>query len=356
VLFSQFNSNNKNRQVLVDGVNSDKIPHALLFFGPSESGKLAHALAYIQYIFCLDKKNNDSCGVCSNCLKNGLLMHPDVHYIFPVASSKNNQKPVSADYLELWKKNVLKSGDLNLETWTEIISKDKKNLVIYVQEIYELEKKINLKSYQGEYKVFLIWNANKLNTQASNKLLKSLEEPPTKTLFILISESKEELITTVLSRLISIKFQPNNNSEKTISESKHMLFAETFVEWVRLCFNANKKNKINDLVDLVEKIASMNRTKQLDFLNYVTENFRKSFLYNYSLKNQLYLDIPHENFSVERFSCFVHRKNIFLIFNKIEESMYYITRNANSKLLFLDLSLTLSKLIYKENKVENDLT
>ena len=349
MLFSQIKSNKKNQAVLIDGVDNNSIPHAQLFFGPKNSKKLSIALAYIQYIFCQQKKQNDSCGVCPNCVKNQLLIHPDVHFVFPVTSTKNNQKPISVDYLDLWKKQVLKSNDLDITLWTEIISKGKKNLMIYVQEIYEIEKKINLKSYQGEFKVFLIWNANKLNAQASNKFLKSLEEPPEKTLFILISEKKEELITTILSRLITLNFYSETDSKKLYVDEENEFFTDSFVDWVRLCFQAKNKNKIDELIILTESFAAMNRNKQVDFLNYVMENFRKSFLYNYHLNEQLSLKIPHENFSIEKFSSFVHRKNIYLIFNKIEKSIYYITRNANSKLLFLDLSLSLSKLIYKEN-------
>jgi len=349
VLFSQIKSNQKNQDALIDGVVNNTIPHAQLFFGPKKSDKLSIALAYIQYIFCQEKKQNDSCGACSNCIKNQLLMHPDVHFVFPVTSTSNNQKPISENHIDVWRKQVLQSTNLDITSWTDIISKGKKNSVIYVQEIYEIEKKINLKSYQGEYKVFLIWNANKLNTQASNKFLKSLEEPPKKTLFILISEKKEELITTILSRLITLNFQPNKVSENLFFDEKNTLFVDSFVEWVRLCFQANRKNKIDELIDLTESFAVMNRTKQVDFLKYVIENFRKSFLYNYHLNEQLLLNIPHENFSTEKFSNFVHRSNIFLILNKLEETIYYITRNANSKLLFLDLSLSLSKLIYKEN-------
>ncbi len=355
MLFNQIKSNQKNQDALIEGVVNNTIPHAQLFFGPKKSEKLSIALAYIQYIFCQEKKQNDSCGVCPNCIKNQLLMHPDVHFIFPVTSTNNNQKPISENYLDVWREQVLQSTNLDITSWTDIISKGKKNTVIYVQEIYEIEKKINLKSYQGEYKVFLIWNANKLNTQASNKFLKSLEEPPKKTLFILISEKKEELITTILSRVITLNFQSKKASENLFFDEGNTLFVDSFVEWVRLCFQANKKNKIDELIDLTESFAAMNRTKQVYFLKYVIENFRKSFLYNYHLNEKLFLNIPHENFSIEKFSSFVHRSNIFLIFNKLEETIYYITRNANSKLLFLELSLSLSKLIYKEKTTENEL-
>lgn len=349
MLFSQIKSNKYNQQALIDGVINNSIPHAQLFYGPQQSEKLIIALAYIQYIFCQDKKENDSCGVCPNCIKNQLLIHPDVHFIFPVTSITNNKKPISGNYLDLWKKEVLQFNNLNFKSWTDIISKGKKNPVIYVQEISEIEKKINLKSYQGDYKVFLIWHADKLNTQASNKLLKSLEEPPEKTLFVLISDEKEKLIKTILSRLISFKFKSKSESDQILFEEKNSTFTDTFVEWVRLCFQANKKNRINELVDLTDNLSSMNRTAQVDFLSFVIENFRKSFLYNYHLSDKLSLAIRHETFSIKKFSIFVHRKNIFLIFNKIEKTMFHIKRNANSKILFLDLSLSLSRLIDKEN-------
>ena len=348
MLFSEIKSNKKNQQGLIDVVNNHMIPNAQLFYGPNRSEKLLTALAYIQYIFCEDKKKNDSCGACSNCKKNQLLIHPDVHFIFPVTSSKPNQKPVSADYIDSWKQEALSDPDFDLDHWENIISKGKKNLIIYSQEIHEIEKKINLKSYQGEYKVFLIWYAEKLNIEASNKLLKNLEEPPDKTLFILLSEKKELLIKTILSRSIILKFNRTKHIEKTTIDEKNDMFLNWFVEWVRLCFQANKKNKISELIVLTESFATISRSKQIEFLNSVIDNFRKSFLYNYNLNEILSLHISHDNFSVEKFSAFVHRKNIFLILEEIEKTMYYITRNANSKLLFLDLSMSLSKLIYKD--------
>ena len=352
MLFNNLKSNKKNHDALISGVNNKTIPHAQLFYGPSKTKKLYTALAYIQYIFCLNKNSNDSCGVCSNCVKNQLLIHPDVHFVFPVFSSPKNQKPISADYLEVWKKEVLSNDFINLEHWTNIISNGKKTLSIYVQEIQEIEKKINFKSYQGDFKVVLIWNANKLNIQASNKLLKSLEEPPNKTLFILISDKKQDLISTIYSRLLPIKFSEEELINNSLSENeKDISFSNWFVDWVRLCFHANKKNKISELIELTEKFASMNRSRQVQFLNYVIENFRKTFLYSYNLSEKIPLEINHENFSIKNFSAFVHSENIFLIFNQIEKSIYLINRNANSKLLFLDLSLILSKLIYKKNKI-----
>jgi len=352
VLFNNLKSNKKNHDALVTGVNNKTIPHAQLFYGPPKTKKLYTALAYIQYIFCLNKNSKDSCGVCSNCVKNQLLIHPDVHFVIPVCSSPKNQKPVSTDYLEIWKKEVLNNHSFSIENWTDVISNGKKNLSIYVQEIQEIEKKINIKSYQGDFKVVLIWNANKLNIQASNKLLKNLEEPPNKTLFILISESKQDLISTIYSRLLPIKFiEEEATNNLLIDEEKDTSFSNWFVEWVRLCFQANKKNKISELIDLTEKIASMNRNRQIQFLNYVIENFRKTFLYSYNLGEKIPLEISHENFSIKNFSVFVHSENIFLIFKQLEKSIYLINRNANSKLLFLDLSLILSKLIYKKNKI-----
>ncbi len=352
MLFNNLKSNKKNHDALISGVNNKTIPHAQFFYGPLKTKKLYTALAYIQYIFCLNKKLKDSCGVCSNCVKNQLLIHPDVHFVFPVCSSPKNQKPISADYLEIWKKEVLKNHSFNIENWTDIISNGKKTLSIYVQEIQEIEKKINIKSYQGDFKVVLIWSANKLNIQASNKLLKSLEEPPNKTLFILISDSKQDLISTIYSRLLPIKFTEEEAIDNLLmDEEKDMFFSNWFVDWMRLCFQANKKNKISELIDLTEKFSSMNRSKQVRFLNFVTENFRKTFLYSYSLSTKIPLEINHENFSIENFSKYVHSDNIFSIYKQLQKSIYLINRNANSKLLFLDLSLILSKLIYKNNKI-----
>ena len=347
MLFNQISSNKNNQNVLIDGVKKNKIPHAQLFYGPIGTEKLKVALAYIQFIFCLNKKEDDSCGQCSNCKKNELLIHPDVHFIFPVTTQKNITKPISLDYINDWKKEVLKLKELDINSWTNLISKGKKNLVIYVNEIYELEKKINLKSYQGDYKVFLIWAADNLNLEASNKLLKSLEEPPEKTIFILITNDNNKLIPTIQSRLIPLKFLNEGlNTSKLFIENSDK-FLDFFVQWVRICFQINQNKRIEDLMLKVDEFAEMNRTEQKEFLIFSIECFRKSFLYGYGISKYLDLDISHENFSLKNFSPFVHNNNIFKIIDEINDVIYNVSRNANTKLLFLDLSFYISKLIRK---------
>ena len=351
MIFNKVISEKINKKVLIDGVDKKTIPHAQLFFGPNGSGKLNTALAYIQYILCENKKKQDSCGECSNCQKNQLLIHPDVHFIFPVTSGLKIKKPISSDYLDVWKEMILNSTKIDLESWRKTISKSNKKLSIYVHEAWSIEKIISLKSYQGDYKIFLIWHAEKLNTAASNKLLKSLEEPPPQTIFILISEKKDLLIKTILSRVISLKFNLKEDDSLLVNSKKNdknEKFLNWFADWMRLCFQAKKMNRIDELIMFTEGIANLNRSEQIDFLNFTTEHFRKTFLYNYNLNNALSLSIEHENFSIEKFSLFVHSKNIIPIFEKIEETIYYISRNASSKLLFLDLSMDLAQLIYKD--------
>ena len=146
MLFRSVISDKVNQKILIDGVREGKIPHAQLFFGPNGCGKLATTLAYIQYIFCEKKTEKDSCGICSNCKKNKLLIHPDVHFIFPVYKKNSSDKPTSSDYLDLWRKMILKSPYRDLQVWTEIISKDKKKLEIYVHEAKRIEGLIKLKS------------------------------------------------------------------------------------------------------------------------------------------------------------------------------------------------------------------
>ena len=350
MLFNQVSSNKNNQNVLIDGVKKKMIPHAQLFYGPTGSDKLKIALAYIQFIFCLNKKEDDSCGQCSNCKKNELLIHPDVHFIFPVTTQKNITKPISLDYINEWKKEVLKFEKLDINSWTNLISKGKKNLVIYVNEIYDLEKKINLKSYQGYYKVFLIWEADKLNLEASNKMLKSLEEPPDKTIFILISNDSNKFIPTIQSRLIPLKFFNEESDSSKIFIEKSDKFLDFFVQWVRICFQINQKKRIEDLILKVDEFAEMNRTEQKEFLIFSIDCFRKSFLYGYGVSKYLDVNISHENFSVKNFSPFVHKDNIFKIVQEMNDVIYNVSRNANTKLLFLDLSFNISKLIRKNTQ------
>jgi len=342
MIFENIKSNKSNHKILIQDVKEQKIPHAQLFYGNAKSGTLATALAYAKYIFCSNKKNTSACSMCANCNKINLLIHPDLHFIFPVSSPPKN--PVSSNFIELWRELILESMYSELEDWQKKISNTNKKLIINKHEIDNINKTLQKKSYQGGYKIFIIWFAEKLNKEASNKLLKNLEEPPEKTIFLLISNEKEKLLDTILSRLRVLKFNSIINAG-LIKLKDENNYSENFVTWMRLCFYIIKRKKIKELVDWIDLFSKTPRDYQINFLIYTIDNFRNAFLYNYNVQKDLSLVKCFNDFSFSNFCKFVHTNNVFEILKSLENAIYYLNRNANVKLILMDLSIDLSNYI-----------
>ena len=191
---------------LSQSVDFDRLSHAQLIVGPEGSGTLAIALAYAQYINCTDKRDGDSCGVCSSCRKIEKLIHPDLHFVFPVAATASITKnPVSDNFIEKWREFVLKNPYQTLNEWLTFIEVENKQGGIQKSESSEIIRKLNLKTYEADYKIMLIWMAEKMNETCANKLLKILEEPPAKTVFLLIAENTEYMLQTILSRTQTVR-------------------------------------------------------------------------------------------------------------------------------------------------------
>ena len=344
MIFENITSNKSNHKMLIEDVNNQKIPHAQLFYGNAKSGMLPAAIAYAQYVFCANKKNNAPCLACGNCNKMNLLIHPDLHFSFPVSSPPKN--PISSDFLESWKKLILKSMYSSFEDWQSVFSESNKKLIINKHEIDYINVTLQKKSYQGGYKIFIIWLAEKLNKEASNKLLKNLEEPPEKTIFILISNEKGKLLNTILSRLRPLKFSsPEDNDFENNSN-----YSNTFIAWMRLCFFIIKRKKFEELVSWIDDLAKTKKDYQINFLNFATYSFRNAFLYKYDVQKKLNLIEDFNDFSFSKFCQFVNQDNIFEIFKDLNKAIYYLNRNGNAKLILMDLSIELSKHINNQNK------
>jgi len=345
MIFENIISNKSNHKILIQDVNNQKIPHAQLFYGNSKNDMLPTAIAYAKYIFCSEKKNNLPCLKCGNCNKMSLLIHPDLHFSFPVSSPPKN--PISSDFIESWKKLILKSMDSSFLDWQDVFSESAKKLIINKHEIDCINATLQKKSYQGGYKIFIIWLAEKLNKEASNKLLKNLEEPPEKTIFILISHDKKKLLNTILSRLRVLKFNSSKNTEFEVNDNN---YTNTFVEWMRLCFFIIKRKKIEELVLWIDTLAKTKKDNQINFLNFATHGFRNAFLYKYDVQKKLNLIENLNDFSFVKFCQFVNRDNIFEIFKDLNKAIYYLNRNGNARLVLMDLSIELSKHINNQNK------
>jgi DNA polymerase-3 subunit delta' len=367
---------------LTTSVDAGRIAHAQLFVGPEGSGTLPMALAYAQYILCSNTNGENTGGNDSCNLKFKNVSHPDLHFAFPVTTSdKVKSKPVSNFYLEEWRQLIDQQPYGNLFDWYRLLGVDNKQGQIGVDEALNIVKSLALKSYEGGHKVMLIWMAEKMNTAAANKLLKLIEEPPEKTIFILIAEDEEQIINTIRSRCQVLHFPPlaedaiaealvakyhiensvatkiahqaNGNFNKACDliyqDSEDIQFEKWFILWVRSAFKAKgNKAAIHDLISWSEEIAKTGRETQKKILAFCLNYFRQALLLNYKANELVYLEPKSESFKLEKFAPFVHDSNILEISDELQDAIYHIERNGNSKIILTDLSIKLTRLLHKK--------
>ena len=383
MLFSEVLGQKHIKNHLTKSVDAGRIAHAQLFVGPEGSGTLPMALAYAQYILC-DNTNSENSGGNESCnLKFKNVSHPDLHFAFPVTTSdKVKSKPVSSFYLEEWRQLIDQQPYGNLFDWYKLLGVDNKQGQIGVDEALQIVKSLSLKPYEGGHKIMLIWMAEKMNTPAANKLLKLIEEPPEKTIFILIAEDEEQIINTIRSRCQVLHFPPlaedaiagalvknyhiessvaakiahqaNGNYNKACDliyqDSEDIQFEKWFILWVRSAFKAKgNKSAIHDLISWSEEIAKTGRETQKKFLSFCLNYFRQALLLNYKANELVYLEPKSENFKLENFAPFVHDSNILDISNELQDAIYHIERNGNSKIILTDLSIKLTRLLHKKS-------
>jgi len=381
MLFSEILGQEHIKSHLTKSADFGRTPHAQLFVGPEGSGTLPMAIAYAQYLLCKNTEGENTSGneACNLKFKN--ISHPDLHFVFPVATNDKIKKhPVSKHFMEEWRQLVDKQPYGNLFDWYKILGIDNKQGQIGVDEALDIVKALSLKSYEGGYKVMLIWMAEKMNTAAANKLLKLIEEPPNKTVFILIAEDEEQIINTIRSRCqvlhfaplaedvikdallknyqipvpdaIKIAHQSNGNYNKACdlvySDSEDTQFEDWFVFWIRSAFKAKgNKSAIHDLISWSETIAKTGRETQKQFLNFCLDFFRQALLLNYKADSLVYME-PKSSFKLEKFAPFVHGNNIMEISEELQDAIYHIERNGNSKIILTDLSIKLTRLLHKK--------
>ena len=382
MLFSDILGQEHIKNHLTQSVENGRIPHAQLFVGPEGCGTLPMAIAYAQYVLCgnTNAENNTGNAACN--LKFNNLSHPDMHFAFPLTSSdKAKSHPVSSHYLEEWRKLIKEQPYGNLFDWYQLLGVDNKQGQIGVDEAQDIVKALALKSYEGGYKVMLIWMAEKMNTACANKLLKLIEEPPNKTVFILIAEDEEQIINTIRSRCQVLHFPPlaesvikdalvknyslevsvatkiahqaNGNYNKACDlvyhDSEDLQFETWFVLWIRSAFKAKgNKAAIHDLISWSEDIAKTGRETQKQFLLFCLDFFRQAMLLNYNATDLVYLEPKTESFKLEKFAPFVHNNNIMEISDELQDAIYHIERNGNSKIILTDLSIKLTRLLHKK--------
>ena len=364
---------------LTTTADARRIPHAQLFIGAEGTGTLGLALAYAQYILC-NNTNSENDGdnlVCNT--KCNSLTHPDLHFAFPVSNSdKVKSHAVSDHYIEEWRQFVTKQPYGNLFDWYKQIGIEKKQGQIGVDEAHDIVKKLSLKSYEGGYKILIIWMAEKMNIAASNKLLKLIEEPPKNTVIIFIAEDEEQIITTIKSRCQKIHFTPlseiniakglinrglteseanrlahesNGNFNKALDlmtmDSEDLVFEKWFIQWVRTAFKAKgNKAAIHELINWSTDLAKNGREVQKKFLHYCITIMRQALLLNFNAEELVYAKMHSDGFDLKKFAPFVHENNILSIVKELEEAIFHVERNGNAKIIFTDLSIKLTRLLH----------
>jgi DNA polymerase-3 subunit delta' len=366
---------------LTKSAETGRIPHAQLFVGPEGSGTLPIAIAYAQYLLC-GNVGGENVGENTACnLKFEHFSHPDLHFVFPVATTDGiKSHPISDHFMVEWRQFLSESPYGSLFDWLRNLGIQNKQGLISVDEATDINKKLALKAYEGGFKVMIIWMADKMNGPSANKLLKLLEEPPAKTVFILITENIGDLLQTIVSRCQVIDFmglsesvitealvsrencdpiqakkiahQSEGNYNKALhifrKENDEFPFDEWFVGWVRSAFRAKgNAAAINDLIAWSEKIAATGRETQKQFLHYCIHFFRQALLLNYQANELVFMETNVPKFELEKFAPFVNGANITDIYKELEEAIYHIERNGNSKIILTDLSIKLTRLIHK---------
>lgn len=381
--FSDIFGQHKIKKRLIRTVTEQRIPHAQLFFGTEGIGKLALAIAYAQFICCENRRDTDSCGVCPSCVKYQKLAHPDLHFVFPVIKPQNRSSVVCDDYIAEFRTTVIESPYFGMNDWFAKISGDAKQGMIYANESQEIMRKLNLKTYESEYKIMIIWLPEKMNNTCANKLLKILEEPPAKTLFLMVSNSPDEIITTILSRTQHIKIPSLTvddivlallkNSDLEISQhdavdiarisdgsyltaisilsqdDENKLNFERFVLIMRLAWQVGNRKDHASLKTLKKwsddmAATGIGRERQKNFLSYAQHMVRENFIMNIQQPELNYLTSYEEGFST-KFSAFIHERNVEDLMKEFALAERHIEQNVNAKMVFFDLVLKVIMLL-----------
>jgi DNA polymerase III subunit delta' len=359
---------------LIRTVKEERVSHAQLFTGPEGCGSMALALAYARYISCENRTDEDSCGYCKSCVKYEKLIHPDLHFVFPVIKGKKATDPVSDNYIEEWREFVKNSPYFSLNNWMDSIEVGNAQGMIFASEASEIIKKLSLKAFESDFKIMILWMPEKMHHATANKLLKMIEEPPEKTLFLLVSEEYDKVIPTILSRCQLVKIPAfdtkdiekyltarfnipavkaedisrvsNGNINRAIElcedEESSRANLERFKSLMRFAW----KRDVLSLISWSEEMASTGREAQKNFISFSLRLLRENIMLTLGqLKNSIvYLTGDEADFS-GKFHPSVNLNNIFPLNEELNLVYSHIEANGNAKIIFLDLALKVTRLI-----------
>lgn len=363
------------KEIFTTMIAEKRIPHAIMLSGAEGTGKMPLALGLATRLCCENPKEGDACGECNSCIQMRKLVHPDVHFAFPVIKRKGGKKAISDDFIDDWRQLLTDSPYISLAQWMQRIDTGNAQPKIFVDESDEIYRKLSLKALQGKYKIMIVWLPEKMNAECANKLLKLLEEPPQGTVFIMVTEEPDAVLPTLVSRMQRINVPLlEENDLTTMLERRYMLphedavdiahrsegsvlktlenihtheekssFLELFINLMRQAY----ARRIKEMKAWSEEVAGMGREKQKRFLTYCQHMIRENFMYNFKQKDMIYMS-PAENQFAVRFAPFVNESNIFGIMEELELAQVHIEQNANPKFVFFDFALKMIVLL-KQN-------
>jgi DNA polymerase-3 subunit delta' len=373
--FSQVIGQSALKERLTASFREGRIAHALMFLGPEGSGNLALALAFAQYIACPDRTEHDSCGVCPTCKKIDQHQFADLHYTFPFFNkSEGSEKTTCNDWIAAWRNHLKQSPYTTVDEWRNEITEDNKQLIMSVYEAANIIKHLTLKSYEGGYKFQVIWMAEYLKTDTANKLLKIVEEPPEKTIFLFVANSLENILQTILSR-VQVVYVPKvddgailqslmdlGSSSEKAQEIAHFAhgdwnkalqllhsknpdenYAIQFQHWMRMCY----KKDVPGIIRWSDEMHKLNREDQKHFLTYALDQVRQNLILNYTGADFVRLNHSEKSFS-DKFAPFINDLNAEELMEEITEAFHDVSRNAYTKLVLTDLSFKLHYLLTRK--------
>lgn len=359
---------------LAESIDRGRISHAQLFTGAAGTGALPLAIAYAQYLNCPNRKNGDSCGVCPSCQQISQLAHPDVHFVFPVnkQGKKSGEAVLSSDFMPLWREMVADTnGYFTRQMWYDRLDLGKTlQGMISAKEADEIIRRLSFKSFESEYKVMIVWLPEVMNEEAANKILKILEEPWEKTIFLLVSERPDRLLQTILSRTQEVAvprltvedLMPLSEGDEQQRRNIARLAAGDLIEMRRLAggeedavreesfelfcrlMRLSYNDKHLELIDWADEVATLSREQQRSMLLHAARLLRESYMLHAGLGSISYLWGEEAKFC-NNFAPFIGNQNIEFLIGEIETAMRQISQNGNARIVFTHFALAVSKQI-----------
>ena len=363
------------KRQLVESIERGRISHAQLFSGAAGAGTLPLALAYAQYLNCQNRHDGDSCGECPSCVKMQQLAHPDLHFVFPVnkQGKKSDEVVLSSDFMDLWREIVSQTGGyFTRQQWNDRLDLGKTlKGMISAREADEIIRRLSFKSFESEYKIMIIWQPESMNEAAANKILKILEEPWEKTIFLLITERGDLLLPTIISRTQEVAVPrlmvedliPLAGCDDSVQAANMArLAAGDVIEMKRIagggedalrhdCFDLfcrlmrlSYNDKHLELMDWADEVATLPREQQRSLLIHSARLLRESYMLHAGLGSISYLWGEEADFC-NKFAPFIGNQNVEFILDQIELAMRQVSQNGNSRIIFTHFALAVSKTI-----------